>query len=194
MKLLRISAESPDNKLVSLAAKAILDGKVIIYPTDTVYGLGCSISSAKSVKRVSDIKKRSADKPLSIAFPNIESARKYVFLDADDEEYIKKNINEPLTFIVRKNELVPGYVTAGMDTVGIRIPDNKIVKELLLLAGIPIITTSANLSGEKAPGTFQEISKEVLEKADLAIDSGPCRAKVPSKIVNLLTGEVLRGA
>jgi len=194
MKLLRISAENPDKRLVSHAAKAILEGNIIIYPTDTVYGLGCSISSEDSVKRIFEIKGRSPAKPLSIAFPDVESAKKYAFLEAKDEEYIKKNINEPLTFIVRKKELVPDYVTAGMETVGIRIPDNKIVKEMLLSAKIPVITTSANISGEKAPAAFQEINKEILEKVDLAIDSGTCRAKVPSKIVNLLTGKVLRGA
>ena len=194
MKLLRISAENPDKRLVSHAAKAILEGNIIIYPTDTVYGLGCSISSEDSVKRIFEIKGRSPAKPLSIAFPDVESAKKYAFLEAKDEEYIKKNINEPLTFIVRKKELVPDYVTAGMETVGIRIPDNKIVKEMLLSAKIPVITTSANISGEKAPAAFQEINKKILDKVDLAIDSGTCRAKVPSKIVNLLTGKVLRGA
>ena len=194
MKLLRINAENPEKDLVSHAARAILEGKVVIYPTDTVYGLGCAISREESVKRVFEIKKRSMDKPLSIAFPDIESAKKYVSLDAREEEYIKKNIEEPFTFIVRKKKNVPDNVTAGMGTVGIRIPYHEVIKAVLHSAKVPVITTSANVSGEKPPASFQEISKKILGKADLAIDSGPCRVGLPSKIVNVLTGETLRGA
>jgi len=192
MKLLRLNAENPEKDLVSYAAKEIASGKTIVYPTDTVYGLGCSIKSIDAVRKVFAIKKRDMDKPLSVAFPDLETAKGYVLLDAGEEGYIKKHLDEPFTFIVRKRENISDTITSGMDTVGIRIIDHPVVKRLIYTAKVPIVTTSANITGDKPPADFREIDKEILEKADLAIDSGRCRVGKPSKIINLVTGEILR--
>jgi L-threonylcarbamoyladenylate synthase len=191
MKLLRINAENPEKELVSFVAKEVASDRIIIYPTDTVYGIGCRLDPT-SVKRIFDIKKRDLDKPLSIAFKDLESAKDYVSLSADEERYIIENLNEPMTFVVKKKDKVPGIVTGGKDTVGIRIIDNPFVRCLLSAAGEPIITSSANVSGEKAPSSLKEISKELLEKADIVIDCGPCRLGVPSKVVCPGTGEIIR--
>ncbi len=192
MKLLRIDAENPEKGLVSYAAKAISDGKTIIYPTDTVYGLGCSMNSVKAVRNVYALKKRDLNKPLSIAFPDLETAKRYVLLDAREEAFIKECLGKPYTFIVRKRVNVPDNVTSGLDSVGIRIIDHPIVKGIIAAAGVPIISTSANLSGKKPPAECGEIDKELLENVDIVIDSGRCLIGTPSKIVDLRTGKTLR--
>ncbi len=193
MKLLRISAEKPEKDLVSLAAGRIALGKVIVYPTDTVYGIGCRLDPL-SVKRVFEIKNRSPDKPLSIAFKDLRSAKEYVSLTKKEEKYIKEHLDKPLTYVVKKSDKVPDIVTGGLDTVGIRIIDNPFVRELLSIVGEPIITTSANVSGGKAPASIAGIDKSVLEAADLVIDCGPCRLGVPSGVVNAASGVVIRSS
>jgi L-threonylcarbamoyladenylate synthase len=192
MKLLRTNADHFDGFLVSIVSQQIRDGNVIIYPTDTVYGIGCSIDNVASVKRIFEIKCREQDKPLSVAFPSIEMAKKYAEISAADEEYIIKHINEPLTFIVKKKPSVLDIVTAGKDTVGIRIPDNVILKKVLEAANMPIITTSVNFSGQKAPAKVGDIDMQIIEQVDLVIDAGPCRVGKPSKVIDLATGKVLR--
>ncbi len=177
MKLLRINAEKPEKDLVSLVASQVKLGRVIIYPTDTVYGIGCRLDPV-SVKRVFEIKRRSFDKPLSIAFKDLKSAKEYVFLSKKEESYVKEHLDKPMTYVVRKKSNVPDNVTGGLDTVGIRIINHPFVRELLSLIGEPIITTSANVSGEMAPVSVDEISEAVFEKADLVVDGGPCKLGV----------------
>lgn len=190
MKIFRIDPVNPDKKKLLLAAEALKRGKILIYPTDTVYGIGCSLKA--DIKKIFEIKKREQNRPLSIACHNLEAAKKYAHISQKDEEYIKKKINEPLTFVVEKKDSVPDSVTAGKKTVGFRIPDNRIIKEILSIADEAIITTSANISGEPAPKTFNEIKKEILSSADIAIDGGPCKIGKPSTVIDLKTKKILR--
>jgi L-threonylcarbamoyladenylate synthase len=192
MKLLRTNADHFDGFLVSIVSQQIREGAVIIYPTDTVYGIGCSIDKVDSVKRIFEIKCREQDKPLSVAFPSIEMAKKYAEISPADEDYMKEHINEPLTFVVKKKPSVPDFVTAGLDTVGIRIPDNEVLRKMLTAADMPIITTSVNFSGQKAPTKVGDIDMRIIEQVDLVIDSGPCRIGKPSKVIDLASGKVLR--
>jgi len=191
MKLLRINAENPEKELVSFVAREVALGRIIIYPTDTVYGIGCRLDPY-SVKKIFEIKKRSLDKPLSIAFKDLASAKKYISLTSEEERYIKEHLDKPMTFVVKKKETVPDIVTGGRDKVGIRIIDNPFVRELLSCACEPIITTSANVSGEKAPASITEISGGLLKNADLVIDCGPCKLGIPSIVVYPATGELIR--
>jgi L-threonylcarbamoyladenylate synthase len=191
MKLLRINAENPEKGLVSFVAREVALGRILIYPTDTVYGIGCRLDS-DSVKKIFKIKERSPDKPLSIALKDLAAAKEYVSLSPKEESFIKQHLDKPMTFVVKKKDTVPDIVTGGKDTVGIRIIDNPFVRELLSYTGVPIITTSANVSGEKAPANVGEISDEFLKKADLVIDCGPCKLGLPSVVVYPATGELIR--
>jgi L-threonylcarbamoyladenylate synthase len=191
MKLLRINAENPEKGLVSFIAREVALGRIIIYPTDTVYGIGCRLDP-DSVKKIFKIKERSQDKPLSIAFKDLASAKEYVSLSQEEERYIKEHLDKPMTFVVKKKDTVPDIVTSGKNTVGIRIIDDAFIRELLSCTGEPIITTSANVSGEKAPASFGEIRSELLKKADLVIDCGPCKVGIPSIVVYPATGELIR--
>jgi len=191
MKILRIDPENPEKELIILASNAIGEGKILIYPTDTVYGIGCSVKS-RNVKKIFEIKKRSKKNPLSVAFSSLEMVKRHVFLMSKEEGFIKDNILKPYTFIARKRKSISDTITAGKNTVGIRIPDHKVVKDIIENAGIPIITTSANISGEKAPVSFDEIDEGIIAKVDLAIDSGICRIGKPSAVIDLKSGKFLR--
>ena len=192
MDLLRVRADKPEKDLVSRVASELRKGSIIIYPTDTVYGIGCSIKALDSIKSIYDIKGRQYKKPLSVAFSSLDEAGKYVVIGRTEEEYIKKRLEEPYTFVILKKENIPEIVTGGLKTIGIRIMNHDLMREVLLAAGVPIITTSANPSGEKAPASVEEIDKELLDKADIVLDAGPCRTGIPSTVVDLVGGKVLR--
>lgn len=191
MKLLRINAKNPEKELISYVAGEMLGGGILIYPTDTVYGLGCSINARESIKKIFEIKKRSLMNPLSVAFSDLKMAKGFTLLTPEGEEFIKKHIDEPFTFIVEKKN-IPDVITAERDTVGIRIPNHPVVKELLHAAKIPVITTSANISGDNAPAKVDEIDEGIKESVDIILDSGPCRLGAPSKVIDLSTGKILR--
>ena len=156
---------------------------IIIYPTDTVYGIGCPINDEDTIKKVFEIKKRDLSMPVSVAFHDIEQLSEHAVLDSKQLEFIKGNWNKGTTFIVKKNEKIPGIITAGSDKVGARIPDHEEVRKLTRDFG-PIITTSANISGERAPARFEEIKIELLKQADLMI-KGKCCFGVSSTIWDL---------
>ncbi len=192
MKVLRIDPENPELQKIIFVSKAIKEGKIIIYPTDTVYGIGCNINS-DSVSRIFEIKKRKLGKPLSVAFSDLDMVKKYALVTKKDERFIKEHIHEPYTFIVRKRVNVPDIVTSGKNKLGIRIIDHKLVREIINSANVPIITTSANISGKKAPESVDEIDDEIKKQVDVIIDSGPCRIGTPSKVIDLKTRRILRG-
>jgi L-threonylcarbamoyladenylate synthase len=193
MKILKIDSKRQKRKIILLAALAIKEGKIIIYPTDTVYGLGCALNFKKSVEKIFEIKKRPKKKPLSVAFSDLKMAKKYIDLTKSQEDFIKKSLERPYTFIVKKKkEKISDLITAKKDTLGIRIPNQRILREIIKEAAMPIITTSANISGKRPPATFKEIDPLIAQKADLAIDGGRCPVGKPSIIIDLEKGEILR--
>jgi len=191
MRILHIDADRPEKELVSNIASLIRPGKVFIYPTDTVYGLGCRMDDQKAVERIFQIKGRERIKPLSIAVSGIDMAKKYAVIDSAAERLLK-NQSEPTTLILKKRDSVPDYVTGGLDTVGLRLIDCPFVKKLIDELGAPIITTSANTSGRAAPKNVAEIEHLVLENVDLLVDGRSCRSGKPSKVIDHSTGTVLR--
>jgi len=176
---------------VNLVVKAIREGSILLYPTDTVYGIGCNIFS-NNVKQVFEIKKRSLDKPFSIAVGNAGVMLKYARLTKDQQQFIESHLNEPYTFIVKKKSIVPYIVTAGSNNIGIRIMNHPLMTKILRKADVPIIATSANLSGAPPPANVKDISEEIKSACDLIADFGPCVFGKPSKVIDLTTGRVVR--
>jgi len=170
-------------------AEMIKKGAIFLYPTDTVCGLGCSALSNNAVARLLDIKGRE-NKPLSLAFYDMEMVAKYTNITKDQKELIEEKLPGPYTFIVRKNPRIPDIVTAGLKTVGVRIPNHEI-RKLIKGVGTPIITTSANKAGEPAPARLEEVSEEIREAVDFVFNASEGSGR-PSKIVDLTTGKILR--
>lgn len=177
-------------KDVNLAIEILKRGGVIAYPTDTIYGLGCMINFIFGVRRIFKIKKRNFSKPLSVAFSDIESAKKFVLMTEEQEKYIREHLNEPYTFVLPKKNKIPDIITSNKKTVGVRIPNNETVKALTKAVG-PIITTSANISGKKFPSVVDEIDENIKNSVDLVLE-GECKFKFPSKVIDMKSLRILR--
>ena len=183
MKVLKVDPKAPNQTAIHLVADILLEGGLIIYPTDTVYGIG-SILKEEPVKRVFSIKGRDYKSPLSVAFADTKEVRHYAEVSDTQEAQILKEHGDGMTFILKKKNTIPDYVTAGLPTVGVRIPDSEICRQLIRLSG-PIITTSANPTGKPAPTSTTELDETIGNAVDLIIDGGPTRYKKPSTIKDL---------
>jgi len=175
---------------IHTAAKIIRDRGVVIYPTETVYGIGVDALSGTAVKKVFAIKKRPS--PVSLAVSGYGMIEDVSFCDADTMELIRKLLPGPITVILLKNPVVPDILTAGSDRVGIRYPDHEITIQLIELSGTPVTSTSANLPGEPPAREVCEISEDVLDGADCVIDGGRCAYGVASTVVDLVEMQILR--
>lgn len=177
-----------DDKLKEIA-KEIKNGKIAIFPTETVYGIGTNGLDESAVKKLYLVKKRSFNKPISLLVNNINMIEA-VTKNITKLEYalIEKFLPGPLTIILPKKEIVPDIVTANSDTVGIRIPENKIALKLIEYAGIPIATPSANISGKPSGTSIQDIMKDFDKGVDYFIDDGPSKIGKASTIVKVING------
>jgi L-threonylcarbamoyladenylate synthase len=183
MKVVKINAESPEKEKLEMVLEVLRDGGAVVYPTDTVYGLGANIFHEKAVLNVYKMKKRSLDKPVSVCLSQIDDIEKIAHLDQSLKTVIRKILPGPYTLIFNKKDTVSPQITGGTDKIGVRIPDNSICQELS--REFPITTTSANISGHPAPKTAQDARQELDDHPDIIIDSGPCRGGISSTVVDL---------
>jgi len=169
---------------LSKAIAALKNGKVIVYPTDTLYGLGADIFNDEAVKKVFKIKKREKTNALPIAVADVNELEKIAFVDDKSRCLIKAFLPGKLTVVLKKKNIVSNLVTGGSDNVAIRIPDNKIALYLLSNFG-PLTATSANIHGKKTPVNIIDINIQ-FKSSDIAvyIDNGILDG-VPSTIVDM---------
>lgn len=172
-------------------ARRVKAGEVFVYPTDTVYGIGCDALNEEAVKKVFDAKGRNFKKPLSVAFNDMTHLLRFVDVNEEQRGEMEMKLPGPYTFIV-KNKHIPQIVTGGLDTIGVRIPKHDLLRELIRESGVPIVTTSANLAGGPAPSHICEIPNEVIERVSFVIDAGKSGSGKPSTIIDLVTGKKIR--
>jgi L-threonylcarbamoyladenylate synthase len=183
MKIIKTSVEEFDENVIGEAVKVLADGGVILYPTDTVYGLGANIFDNRAVRRVFDIKQRSYLKPLSILVSDVEAINLVAKVSLKQKEILNDYLPGPYTFILNKKPVVPRMVTGGLTNVGVRVPDSELACRL---AGIfPITTTSANLSDDEVLSNPGEILEQLGCEVDLVIDVGDLNTKKASSIIDL---------
>jgi len=162
----------------SAIIKEIKKGSIFIYPTDTIYGLGCNALNKKAVARIKKLKGRDSKKPLSIIAPSKKWISENCIVD---KRLLAKYLPGKYTLIVKKkNKNFLKHVSAT-ETIGVRIPKHGFV-ELIQNAGVPFITTSVNLSGEKPATNVDKIDKKILNKVDVIIDDGILNGR-PSTII-----------
>lgn len=181
--------ESELNKI-----KEILDNDgVIIFPTDTVYGIACNCFSEKAIKKVFDIKKRPENKPINVLSNNLDKIKLVSRNISEKEKFlIDKYMPGALTIILDKNEKVSDILTAGLDTIGVRIPKNNISLRILENVSYPLATTSANISGDSAGIKITDFLKEFDGVVDAIIDGGETDLKVASTIVRVESDNKLK--
>ena len=168
-------------------AQIIQEGGIVIFPTETVYGIGVNGLNETAIKKLYEVKQRPTNKPISLLVNSIEMIEK-VAKDITEIEYdlIKKFFPGPLTIVLKKKDIVPDIVTAGFDTIGIRMPENEIALKLIEYAGVPIATPSANISGRPSGTNLKEIMKDFNDKVDYFIDGGISKIGVASTIVQVV--------
>lgn len=183
MKILKTSIDCIDEEIITEAIRVLADGGVVLYPTDTVYGLGANIFNKNAVKKVYDIKQRSLLKPLSILVHDIEAIKLVAKVSLSQKEQLKEYLPGPYTFILNKRPIVPRTITSGLNSVGVRVPDCDIARNLARI--FPITTTSANLSDDEVLDNPDEILEQLDCEVDLVIDVGNLNSNNPSSIIDL---------
>ena len=174
---------------IELAAKLIAEGKLVAFPTETVYGLGADALNAEAVGKVYAAKGRPSDNPMIVHIASkADFARLTPYITEDMEKLMEAFWPGPLTMVVPRNPLIPDTPTGGLDTVGIRMPDHLVALELISKSGCPIAAPSANLSGKPSPTTAQHVVDDLDGRVDAILCSNDCQVGIESTVIDM-TGE-----
>jgi L-threonylcarbamoyladenylate synthase len=185
MRVLKINSEQIDQELIEEAASVIRNGGLVIFPTETVYGLAANALDTNAVRRVFDAKRR----PLTAPLP-IQVGDKTLLAEVTDElsdvalSLAERYMPGPITLVVSKGPGVSDLVSSGGKTVGVRIPDDPVALALLRAVGGPIVATSANLSEQNAPTSADEAIRQIGDWVDIVLDAGPCKHGVASTVID----------
>ncbi len=194
MDRISIHPETPQPRLITQAAHLIMKGSVVIYPTDTVYGVGCCVSNTKRLKDIATILHRDHKRLFSFVCSDIAQANEYADISNRAFKIMKRYLPGPYTFILPSTNFVKKKISQKRKTVGIRIPDSPVTVQLIQEMGEPMANMSLNIEGEHRGDPNEFMSPEVLNGIDIMIDAGPVEYPEGSTIVDL-TGdepEVLR--
>lgn len=177
-----------DEEWVGLSQR-IKSGELIIYPTDTVYGLGAIISNEESINNIYFAKSRSFNSPLIALLSSVDKVDEVAEVSVEDRELLNKLAKAfwpgALTVILRKKDYIPEIMVSGGNTIGVRIPNLDLAIKIIDLAGGVLATTSANISGKPSPKSYEELSEAIKSKVNLLIDGGKCKLGEVSTIIDL---------
>jgi tRNA threonylcarbamoyl adenosine modification protein (Sua5/YciO/YrdC/YwlC family) len=191
--ILQINPIHPQPRHVTKIVEILRGDGVIVYPTDTVYGLGCDIRSKKALERVRRIKKIDNRRHLSFVFADLKAIAEYAQVNDGAYKILRRYLPGPYTFVLQATRLVPRIVLTKRNEVGIRIPDNRICQALVAELGNPILSSSVRMPDDQLLDDPREIEKMYKGQVDLVVDGGII-APQPSSIISLLEDypEVLR--
>lgn len=188
-KQYRVDPENPSAEVINLAATVLRDGGIVVFPTETVYGLGALADSRFGPYEIFEVKVRPTEMPIPMLVET-EDALDTWGIDVPDYAHniARKYWPGAVTLVVKASERVPRDFRASDGTIGLRSPNHEVVRELLQAAGGPIFATSANTHGNPAPSTFAEIEPRIIFAADIALDGGETQHQNSSTVV-LCIGE-----
>ena len=167
-------------------ANLIKNGEIIVFPTETVYGIGANALDKNAVKKIFIAKGRPSDNPLIVHVANKQDIGRVTLTpSAVEQKLIDTFMPGPITIILRKKAVIPDIVSAGLDTVGIRMPSNKIANKIISAAGVPIAAPSANISGKPSGTRLKDIRDELESKVSVMIDGGETEVGLESTIVKV---------
>lgn len=181
-------SEELDNRIVEVAAGVIQRNGSVVYPTDTVYGIGVKALDKHNIERLFKIKKRPETKPVPIMVRDIAMAKKLAFINREKEKFLKEVWPGPVTVVLEKRDIVPGILTANRRTVGLRIPNFSFTQALMAQLEEPITVTPANFSGEAPLSSAKEVIKifaKAYPRPDLILDAGDLPSSAPSTVLDL---------
>lgn len=189
-KYINLKEEYNEEKIKE-AAQDILNGEIVIFPTETVYGIGANALNDDACKNIFKAKGRAGDNPLIVHVNNVDMIKQLVEEPNEiEKKLIKSFCPGPFTLILKAKNIIPKSVTAGLETVGIRMPSNKIANKLIEYAGVPIAAPSANVSGRPSGTKIDDILKEFDGKVSTIIDDGMVDIGLESTVVRVIDNKV----
>lgn len=190
MKTKTIFAWKDRESAVAQAAETLQNGGLVVFPTETVYGLGANAFDADAVRHIFEAKGRPQDNPLIVHIADMEQLADVAAEVSETARRLMKAFwPGPISIIVKKSARIPDAVSAGLETVAVRMPGNDLARGIIARAGIPVAAPSANTSGKPSPTLARHAYEDLCGKVPLIIDGGPCRVGVESTVVDA-TGEV----
>ncbi len=172
------------NNQIDEAVRILKQGGIVIFPTDTAFGIGCRIDDEAAIKRLFNIRKRPYSQATPVLVNNIDMVKKYVLEFPRDAELLASQYwPGALTIVMKAKETVPNLVNGGGDTVGIRIPNHDIALKLIENVGVGILGPSANFHGAKTPYNFEDLDSELVSLVDLVVN-GECKLKQTSTVID----------
>ncbi len=187
--LLSINPENPQKRHITRVAECLRQGGVIVYPTDTIYGIGCDIFNRKGIKKIFQIKQRDSRKPFSFICSDLAEISNYAQVSNFAFKIMKRHLPGPYTFVLEASKVVPDSLSTKQKTVGVRIPENAICQAIVKELGHPLVTTSANLSGEETLQDPALIDERMGRMVELVIDGGISLGE-GSTVISLLDDQI----
>ncbi|MGX6591319.1 L-threonylcarbamoyladenylate synthase [Cetobacterium ceti] len=183
-----------ENMDLQLIKNKLNSGEIIIYPTDTVYGVGATIESLEGIEKIYKAKERNFSSPLIALVSDVKHIDKIAMVREENRELLKK-LGEKfwpggLTIILEKKDIVPGIMVSNGKTVGVRMPNLDISLEIIEAVGGIMPTTSANISGEKTPRSYEELSEKFKERVEILVDGGKSPLGLESTIIDISTSQI----
>lgn len=189
-QVLKIDVDRIENSKIAQISSSLKKDKLVIYPTETFYGLGANCFSERGVVRIYRLKQRDRDKPLSVIVSGMDMVWGVTLERPDLFNSLSSQFwPGPLTIVLKASEKLPEHITGRSGTIGIRWPDHKWLNALVEKAGFPITATSANLSGAGEISSPEEAFDVFNGKVDLLVDGGKTQGKLPSTVISLVSGK-----
>ena len=183
-KMVRITDVEKDKAMLEEAGRIIRDGGIVVFPTETVYGIGANGLDADCCRSIYAAKGGPSDNPLILTVPDQEAAHRVAaYISPTAQKLLDAFWPGPLTIIFPRKSCVPDAATGGLDTVALRCPDHDIAHAFLKAACVPVAAPSANRSGRPSPTTAEEVAHDMDGRVDMIIDGGPCHIGVESTII-----------
>ena len=180
-----LSLEDGGEIALKRAAEIIKDGGLVVFPTETVYGIGGDATNPKAAKKIYAAKGRPSDNPLIIHISTPEEAEKYAYTSGLYYKLAERFMPGPITLILKAKDSIPPETRGGLETVAVRCPEHKVARELIRLAGVPIAAPSANISGSPSPTSAKHVIDDMNGRVDMIIDGGEAEFGLESTILKI---------
>jgi len=188
-EILNIDPQHMKGRRIKKAADLLRDGGVIVYPTDTIYGLGCDITNKEAIERIRRIKGRSSKKPMSFVCADLSNVSDYAHVSNHAYRILKRSLPGPYTFVLPATRETPRILQTKQKTVGLRVPNHPVPLALVAELGHPIISTSANYTDQEVLTDPYELEQTLGKQVDLILECGILPVQ-PSTVVSLIDDEI----
>lgn len=184
-EIIKIDPEHIDINLIDFAAEVLKSGGLVAFPTETVYGLGADATNEKAVKNIYIAKGRPSDNPLIVHVWNKDQVKRLVIKVPESAYRLMNSFwPGPLTLVMEKSDVIPDIITAGLNSVAIRMPSHPVALSLLERSGLPLAAPSANTSGKPSPTNARHVIDDLYGKVDVIIDGGSCGVGLESTVLD----------